>query len=57
MKVRVDVRLSPTDAKKLAKLAREMKRTHADTVRVLIDDAHERMGIERADPEPTTNRS
>ena len=55
MKARLDIRLSPTDAKKLRVVARHGTRSHADAVRHLIAEAYE--GIVRGETDaPATER-
>jgi hypothetical protein len=59
MKVRVEVRLSPGDAKKLNVLARARDRHPADTLRVLIAEEHDRLVASRGEVDgsaPTTKR-
>ena len=59
MKDRIDVRLSPVESKRLRAVSVERKRSKADTVRILIDEEHERVMAARGETEssaPATRR-
>ena len=51
MKERLDVRMTPTEMKRLRAVAIERKRSKADTVRVLIDEEHVRIVASRGETE------
>lgn len=55
MKDRVDVRLSPTESKRLRVISVERKRSKADTVRVLIDEEHARVVASRGETGASVN--
>ena len=49
MKDRVEVRLTPTESKRLRVVASERNRAKADTIRVLIDEEHARIVASRGE--------
>lgn len=49
MKERVEIRMSPTEKKRLRAVAEDRKRSCADTVRVLVDEEHARLVASRGE--------